>query len=196
MQVPLGDGDVDRLADHGTGVLQGRRHVGQLVEVVQVLDRAVATLAVEAAHEGRAVGRPEHHRVAADLGRLRRVAGVEREALGCLRDEAHEQLARNPDAGAVDLGPGLGPDGERLVLAEVDADLLEHAHGGVVDPVELLGAEDLVERQPALQGRERADRHRGAHRAPCLATTPPAFGHVGPPRRRTGRGLTSGRQAG
>ena len=77
--------------------------------------------------------------------------------------------------GAVDLGAGVAPDGQRLVLAEVDADLLEHAHGGVVDPVELLGAQHLVERQPALQRRERAHRHRGAHRPPRLATTPPAF---------------------
>ena len=67
---------VHRLADHAAGMVQLRRHVGELDEILQVFQRAVAALVLEVAHEGRAVGRREHgvapadHDVALGIARM------------------------------------------------------------------------------------------------------------------------------
>ena len=47
----LGDGNVDRLAYHRSGIVHRRREIGELVELVQVGERAVAPLVVEVIHE-------------------------------------------------------------------------------------------------------------------------------------------------
>ena len=57
VEMPLVDRQVDRLADRAAGVVQRRRHVGQLDEVAEVLDVRVAPALVEVADERRAVGR-------------------------------------------------------------------------------------------------------------------------------------------
>ncbi len=94
--VPLVHGQVDRLAHRAAGVVQERRHVRELHEVPEVLDRAVAAAAVEVAHERRSVGRREHGRVAAEVHGVRRVA---RELVELARGGRLDQLAAPARAG-------------------------------------------------------------------------------------------------
>ena len=107
VQMALGNRDVDRLADHRPGVVHRGRHVGELVELVEVLKRAVAPLVVEVIDEGRAVSRCKRDLVAADLGIAQRIARVHREAARVPRDQPHQQLARDPHPVALDLGAGV-----------------------------------------------------------------------------------------
>ena len=51
VQMAFGHGDIDRLADHRTGIVQHRRHVGEFVEIVQVFEGAVAALVIEVIDE-------------------------------------------------------------------------------------------------------------------------------------------------
>ena len=105
--VPLVDRQVDRLADGAAGVVQERRHVRQLDEVAEVLDRPVAAAVVEIADERRAVRGREHRVGAADLDVVRRVAGDLRERRRRRRlDELAAEPTREAHALAVDVGPG------------------------------------------------------------------------------------------
>ena len=81
VEVALVDRHVDRLAHSAAGMVDRRRHVGELHEIAEILDRAVAAALVEVAHEGRTVDRREHGGVAADLDRALGVARVLREGL-------------------------------------------------------------------------------------------------------------------
>ena len=93
--VPLVHREVDGLADGPARVVQVRRHVGELHEVLEVLDRAVAAPAVQVADERRAVRRSEDGVHAADLDVVRGVARVLREALGRRRlDRARRHIPR------------------------------------------------------------------------------------------------------
>ena len=65
--VPLVDRQVDRLAHRAARVVQERGRVGELHEVPEVLDRAVAAAPVEVAHERGAVGRRKHGGAAPDV---------------------------------------------------------------------------------------------------------------------------------
>src|SRR5438874_997744 len=76
VEMPLVDRQVDRLAHRAAGMVDRRRHVGELHEVAEILDRGVAPPLVERADEGRAVDRGEHRGVAADRHVARRVAGM------------------------------------------------------------------------------------------------------------------------
>ena len=76
--------------------------------------------------------------------------------LGLLRDQVHEQLAGDAHPVTLDLGAGVAPQPDRLVVAEVDADLLEDVERGLVDQLEALIVEDLVHRDGALQHRQRS----------------------------------------
>ena len=171
----LGIGDVDRLAGHGTGVVQGRRQIGELVEFLQVGERGIAPLVVEVIDERRAVSGPERYLVAADLGAALGVAGAHGEAFGVLGDQCHEQLARDPHPVAVDLGAGIAPHLRGLGVAELDADLLEDVERSLVDPLQALLAENLVDRDLAVEHGQCRDLHRGPLLASGLATAPPAL---------------------
>jgi len=65
----FGDRQVDRLANGAAGMVEPGKHVGKLHEISEILDRGVAPLIFQIAHEGRAIDRREHHVVAADLDR-------------------------------------------------------------------------------------------------------------------------------
>ena len=145
VEVALVDRHVDRFADRPAAVMQMRRQVGQLHEVAEVLDRAVAPAVVQVAHERRAVVRGEDRRVAADPDVVRLVPGVldELARRGCLDDLAAHP-AREAHALALDVGSAVAQDAERLgVVAELDADLLEDRVGVVLDGREALLVENL-----------------------------------------------------
>ena len=64
--VPLVDGQIDRLADGAAGMVDEGREIGELDEILEVFDRAVATALVEIVDEGRTVVGGEDRRIAAD----------------------------------------------------------------------------------------------------------------------------------
>ena len=179
--MPLRDRDVDRLADHRTGVVHGRRHVGELVELVEVGERAVAPLVVEVVDERRAVSRRECDLVAADLGIALGIARVHREAARVLADQRHQQLARDPHPEALDLGAGVPPHLSSLGVAELDPDLLEDRERGLVDQLEAFLVQHLIDRDAARQHRQRADLDRGPGltpgRAPATSSLVRRCGH-------------------
>ena len=79
IEMPLVDGQVDRLADRATGVVQTVGHVSQLDEILEILDARVATTFIEVANERRTVGGGEYGIGAADDHVVGRVARVLRE---------------------------------------------------------------------------------------------------------------------
>ena len=102
---------VDRLADHAAGMVQVRRHVGELHEVLQILERAVAPLVLEVAHEGRAVGRREARCCGRRSTTLR--SGLRACCVYCAGAVARISISRprgDVHALAVDLGAGLAPE--------------------------------------------------------------------------------------
>ena len=104
VEMALVDRHVDRLADGAAGMVQPGRRIGQLDEVLEILERAVAAALVDIGDEGRAIGGREHGRVAADLHGAGRIAGMldEFARAGALDDGADE-AARRADAKAVGL---------------------------------------------------------------------------------------------
>ena len=166
VQMALGDRDVDRLAHHRSGIVHRRRQIGELVELVQVGERAIAPLVVEVIHERRAVSRRERHLVAADLGAALGIARVHHEMARVSGNQRHEQLARDAHPIALDLGAGRAPHPARLVVAEIDPDLLEDVERRPMDQLEALGIQDLVHRDGALQDRQPAALRPGPRLAP------------------------------
>ena len=135
VEVALVDRHVHRLAHRPARVVEMRRHVGELHEVPEVLDRAVAAAAVQVAHERRAVVRGEDRVHPADLDVPFRVARVLGELAwrGRLDDRAAHP-AREPDPLPVDGRAGLAQDPEGVgIAAELEADLLEDRVGVVLD---------------------------------------------------------------
>ena len=62
---------------------------------------------------------------------------------GALPHLLHDEAAVHADGDAVDAAAGGGEDVAGLGVEEVDAGLLEHAHGGVVDGGDALGRQRL-----------------------------------------------------
>ncbi len=176
VEVALVDRHVDRLADRATGVVEMRRHVGQLHEVAEVLDRAVPAAAVQVADERRAVVRGEHRVHAADLDVPLGVARVLGELARRARlDDRAAHPAREADALALDVGAGLAEQPERVrVAAELETDLLEDRVGVVLDERQALVAEDLERRERAGQERDVLGVGRETSRLSCGSTAGPA----------------------
>ncbi len=146
LEVPLVHGQIDRLAYRAARVVQPVRGVGQLHEIAEVLDRAVAPAAVEVAHEGRAVVGGEDCVPAADDHVARRVAGVLDVFAGRGGpDQQAAEAAGEMHPLALHVGAGVLPDlqGFRIVL-EVEADLFQHGLGIVLDQGQAFLGQHLV----------------------------------------------------
>ena len=144
-------------------MVQRVRHVGELHEVLEVIDTGVAAALIEVAHEGRAVRRREHHGIAADPQIAGGVACDLRELAGrVLLNERATHTRREADAFAVDLRTGFSEDVEDLgVLAELYAGLLEDAVGVPLDDGESFVVQHLEARDFAhdvRRGRRSAGR--------------------------------------
>jgi hypothetical protein len=174
VQVPLGDGDVHGLAGDAAGEVQRRGQIGQLVEVVQVGQRAVTPLALQVEHEGRAVGRGEDHVAPADPYLALRIAAMQIEFLRVLGDQVHDQRPVEVHSLARNLGAGLFPQRDRLVVPEVDAHFLQDGHGGVVDQLDAFLVQHLVDGNVSLQGGQRNDGAGQALAPPGAAPAAPA----------------------
>ncbi len=158
VEVALVHRHVGRLADRAARVVQPFRHVAQLHEVAEILDRRIAPPALGVAHEGRAVDRREHQVVAADLDAALGVAGVlgdtARRRLAQLAGEA----ARDVHPLALHVGAGLLPALQRLgIVDEGDADLLQHRLGVGLDDLQRFFVENVEGRNAALDRRGRCD---------------------------------------
>ena len=115
VEVALVDRHVDRLADRPAAVVEVRAHVGELHEVAEVLDRAVAPAVVEVADERRAVVRGEDGVHPADLDVVRLVPGVLGELARRGRlDDLAGQPAREADPLALDVGAGVAEQAQRV----------------------------------------------------------------------------------
>ena len=137
-------------------VVQPRRVVRQLDEVLEVGERAVAAPTGQIADERRAVRRRQHHVVAADLHRLRRVARQLGELARRGRAQRPHVTGVEVNGDAVDRGAGVAEQLQRLgVVADLDAHLGEHPVGLGLDQRQALLAEQLVRRDLAADERWR-----------------------------------------
>src|SRR5581483_12089922 len=89
--MPLGDGDVTRLAGHEARVVQRIESLCELDQPMEILQRPIPAAALEIPHEGRTVYRREHLGRAADPHGVRRIARPLRELRGCAREELTHQ---------------------------------------------------------------------------------------------------------
>jgi hypothetical protein len=134
--------------------MQARQHVHEFRQLVEVLDCAVTAPALEIAHERRAVDWREHLRSAADVYAALGVTRV-------LGEFGGRSLAPFPcdtlveaHARALDVGARFAPNFERLrVIAELEADFLDDPVGLLFELDQAFFAEELVERDLALDVR-------------------------------------------
>ena len=151
VQVTLVDRHIGGLAHGASTVVQPGAVVGQLHKVLKVVQRAIAATAVQVHHKGRAVGGRKNHVVAANLHRVRRVAGV----LGELFGRGFEQFAQMArfklDPHAVHLGPGLFEHSQHfVVVAYIQAHFGQDAVGGGFNLEQAFLPHDVVGRNHAL----------------------------------------------
>ncbi len=155
VEMALAFGYVHRLDHAAAGKMDRRRDVGELDEVVQVRERAVAAAAVEVRHEGRPADRREDRRVPAEAHAARRVPRVQRELAWSRAQQLAGEAARNPDAFAVHVGPCLAPQPQRFRVApELDADLFEDRLGIGLDDLHGLAVQQLDGGNAAADVRE------------------------------------------
>ena len=155
VEVALVDGDVDRFAHGAAGVVQPRRGVRELDEVLEVDERSVPSTAGEVAHERRAVRRREHDVVAADLDRPIRVAGVLRERARRGRAQRTHMSRVEAHSIAVDRRAGLAEEPDGDVVVDVHPDLGQDLVGLLLDQRQPFLAEQLVVRDLAADERRR-----------------------------------------
>ena len=177
LEMALVDRQVDGLAHRSARMMHVGAGIGQLHEVAEILDRAVAAALVEVVHEGRAVDRSEHEVGAPDMDRAFRVSGMLGEVARCGRNQLAGEAARKMHALALDVAAGALEQIERaLVAAELDADLLEQRFRIVLDDLEAFGAEHFRDRNAAPDVGHRHRRPLQAGRTTGFASAP-AFGH-------------------
>ena len=162
--------------------------VGELHEILEVLDRAVAAALVEVADEGRAVVWREHHGVAADQHVALRIAGVLHVARWRRRAKLSREPARKAHPFALDVAARPAKKLKRAgKAAEFDADLLEQRVGVALDDLEPLGAQNFGQRDLAGDVGDGCVRALGPGGPPRLASASRlasgghgGFGHGGP----------------
>jgi hypothetical protein len=120
--------------------MHGRQRVSQPDQVLVVDAVAGTAAALAIGGVGRAGDRAEGQRVAADLDRLARVAGMEPEAARRLAEEALDQ--RRVEAHAVgvrvDVGASILEQRLRLGVEDVHPDLFEDGQRRAMDRLELV----------------------------------------------------------
>jgi hypothetical protein len=122
----------------------------------------------------RSVDRREHRRIAADLDRAGRIAGVLREDRRRRLDQRAAQALGEMHAAALHVGAGGLPHRERLgVVAELDADFLQHRVGIGLDEGKAFLVEHLIDLDaPADVGQLRRRPTARACCAPRTASAP------------------------
>src|SRR4051812_36932610 len=146
IEMPLVDGQIDRLTDGAAGVMQGARHVGELHEVAEILDLRITTSLVEVAYKRRTICRGEDRAVAADDYGARRVAGVLSEfTRSGLADDCAAHSTWEADTLTLDVGTCVFQQLQRFrVIPEVDANLLQDRIRIMFEDLETLGIQYFV----------------------------------------------------
>ena len=146
--------------------------MGELDEIAEVLDGAVAAALVEIHHEGRTVGRRKDHALAADLDAVGRIAGVLGEACrGGFQDLAqHARL--EPHQQTIDIRtcglPVLQGNG---IVAELNADFSQDPIRRCLDLQEIFFAQNVIGRDVAdYVGRGPVRRRGSLSRSPAIAS--------------------------
>ncbi len=133
VQVPVGHRNVHRLAEHTTAHLHRRCQVGDPGEVVGIGEGRTSALTLEIEHEGCALGRREDAVGVTESDPSVEIAADHRVGAGGFRDQVAQQLTIDAHSMMVDrhasAGPDVAPQGECLVVAELDAGCLEQVHG-------------------------------------------------------------------
>ena len=143
------------LAHGAAAVVQLRQGVGELHDVLEVLQRGVAPAAVQVGHEGRAVVGGEDGGVGADLHAASGVTGVlDVDGGSVLLHDLPAEPAREAHELAGHVRAGPAPQLQRLgELLESDAHLGEQDLGALLDAHQPFFVEDLHRRCAALQVR-------------------------------------------
>ena len=179
VQMALVHRNIGRLADRAARMVQPFRHIAQLHEILEIVQRRIAPPAGLIAHKGRAVNRGQHQIAATNVHIARRVAGM----LGKLRRGGCTKLARKPARNmhplALDGRARRPPKLQRgRVFKEIHADFFQNGVGVPFDDRQRFFVQDLEIRDvPADEfGGVKADRRafrppRGPTAAPCPAPT-------------------------
>ena len=127
VQMPLRHRDLHRLANDRARRMQRRRHVGELVEIVEVVKRAVAARDCRGrAHRARHTSARKRCCLPPILTVRCGIAGIEREfgrdwSTPAPSADRRSMRTRVP----LHIGAGRLPHGGRLIVAELAADFLE-----------------------------------------------------------------------
>ena len=141
VEVALVRRNFHRLAHAAAGKMDGGRHVRELDEILQILERPVAAAAIEIVDERRPAHRREYGRIAAEAHVARRVARMQRELARRRLQQMPRKAARDVHPLAVDIGAGPLPQAQGFRIApEFDADLLENGLGVVFDDLDRFGS--------------------------------------------------------
>ena len=167
VEVALVDGHVHRLAHGAAGVVHRRRHVGELDQVLEILELGVAAPVLDIVNEGGPVDRREDEVAPAHLDRALGVTRDLGEGGGCGRDQVACEPARKAHPLAVDVGAGTPEQVQRLgVLAEIDPDLLEDRLRVLLQQSEPLLAQQVDRGNVARDVAQMLDLAAGPLRAP------------------------------
>ena len=146
VEVAFVDDHIDGLAHRPAGMMDGRRKVGELHEVLEVGERAITSAAGAVIDEGRSVSRCEDDVIAADLDGAGRVTGMLGEPLRCGAAKRCDQPRVEANALAVNFGAGLTKQCQCVGIAtNIHADFRQNAVGGLFDPNELRLVEEGVD---------------------------------------------------
>lgn len=156
-QVAAGDGHVVGGDLLPTGKVDGVDEVGKFDEVGEVGEGAGATAVIQIHRVHHPPIRPESQGIAADVDAAFRVASAPGEGVRGVGDGLQQQAAVKPDVagGVVHFGPGFVPDGQRLVVQEVQTDVFQNVQRGVVDLLNLVGGQDFGRRERVARLAER-----------------------------------------
>ena len=177
------DRDVCGLANRAARVVDPLRHIGELYEFLEVLDRRIAATAFGIADKWRSVDRGQNQRVATDVDRSFRVPGMLGETRRrCLAERPRQPLGQTHTL-AIDVGARVLPECQGLgVVDEVDADLFEHRLGIRLDDRERLFVQNVEIGDIPLNKPRRLDADgrpfRPARRTTATAACPPSLPHI------------------
>ena len=124
IKVALVHRNIGRLANGAARMVQPFRHIAQLHEFLEIVQRGIAPPACDIAHEGRPINRGQHQIAAANLDIALWVAGVLGEGFRCSRTQLARQPTRNMHPLAAHIRTRFAPAHQRrFILDKVDADL-------------------------------------------------------------------------
>ena len=128
-----------------TGEMNGVDKMGEFDEVGEVGERARATAVIQIHRVHHPPIRPESQRITTDVDTAFRGASAPGKFGRGMGDGFQQQAAVNPDVAGdvVHFGPGLLPNGQRLVVQKVQADVFQNVQRGVVDLLNLVGGQDF-----------------------------------------------------